>query len=115
MKQAGQIVLFTFPHTDLTKGKLRPALMLKALPGEFDDWLVCMISSQIHHFVSEFDEIIQKTDVDFVKSGLNSVSVIRVGRLAVAEEGILMGAIGEISAERLRRIKRRLSTWLGNA
>lgn len=115
MKQAGQIVLFRFPYTDLTKGKLRPALMLKALPGEFDDWLICMISSQVYHFVPEFDEMVQKTDADFVKSGLNSVSIIRVGRLAVAEEGVLLGAIGEISTERLLRIKRRLATWLGDA
>lgn len=47
MKQAGQIVLFRFPQTDLEEGKLRPALLLGKLPGEYDDWLICMISSQI--------------------------------------------------------------------
>jgi mRNA interferase MazF len=39
MKQAGQIVLFRFPHTDLEEGKLRPALLLARLPDEYDDWL----------------------------------------------------------------------------
>jgi mRNA interferase MazF len=39
MKQAGQIVLFRFPQTDLVEGKLRPALLLGKLPGEYDDWL----------------------------------------------------------------------------
>ena len=47
MKQAGQIVLFRFPQADLDEGKLRPALLLGKLPGEYDDWLICMISSQI--------------------------------------------------------------------
>ena len=28
MKQAGQIILFRFPQTDLEAGKLRPALLL---------------------------------------------------------------------------------------
>ena len=44
MKRAGQIVLFRFPRTDLGEGKLRPALLLARLPGEYDDWLICMIS-----------------------------------------------------------------------
>jgi len=39
MKQAGQIVLFRFPQTDLEDGKLRPALLVGKLPGEYDDWL----------------------------------------------------------------------------
>lgn len=38
----GQIVLFRFPQTDQTEGKLRPALVLRRLPGKFDDWLICM-------------------------------------------------------------------------
>lgn len=45
MKTPGQVVLFRFPHTDLGAGKLRPALLLNKLPGERDDWLICMISS----------------------------------------------------------------------
>ena len=58
MKQVGQIVLFRFPHTTLEEGKLRPALLLGKLPGEYDDWLICMVSSQIRHYISGFDEII---------------------------------------------------------
>jgi len=50
MRQAGQIVLFRFPQTDLEEGKLRPALLLGRLPGEYDDWLICMISSQTCHY-----------------------------------------------------------------
>jgi len=50
MKRAGQVVLFRFPRTDLGEGKLRPALLLGKLPGEYDDWLICMISSQMRHY-----------------------------------------------------------------
>jgi len=112
MKQAGQIVLFRFPQTDLIQGKLRPALLLGKLPGPYDDWLICMISSQTQHCVQEFDEIVQENAPDFAASGLKAPSVIRVGRLAVVEGGVLLGAIGEISSERLQRIKRRLADWL---
>jgi len=112
MKQAGQVVLFRFPQTDLGEGKLRPALLLGKLPGEYDDWLICMISSQIRHQVLGFDEVIQEADADFVESGLKMPSVIRVGRLAVVEGELLLGAIGQIAQERLQRIKNHLANWL---
>ncbi len=112
MKQPGQIVLFAFPHTDLQTGKLRPALLLGRLPGEYDDWLICMVSAQTRHYVPDFDELIRVEDGDFAASGLKRESVVRVGRLAVVSGDILLGAIGNISPTRLDRIKHRLAEWL---
>lgn len=112
MKQSGQVVIFRFPQTDLEDGKMRPALLLGKLPGEYDDWLICMISSQTRQYISGFDEIIQESDNDFSESGLKVASVIRVGRLAVVSGEILLGAIGQISSDRLARIKSNLSSWL---
>lgn len=112
MKKAGQIVVFQFPQTDLEEGKLRPALLLGKLPGEYDDWLICMISSQTRQHIAGFDEIVKDSDEDFKPSGLKVTSVIRVGRLAVVSGEILLGAIGEISSERLNRVKKNLSNWL---
>lgn len=48
MIREGQIVVFEFPQTDQKVGKLRPALVVRQLPGSYDDWLLCMISSQLH-------------------------------------------------------------------
>lgn len=112
MRQAGQIILFQFPQTDLDAGKLRPALLLGKLPGDYDDWLICMISSQVRHYIPQFDEIIQETDDDFPQSSLKSTSVIRIGRLAVVEGRILLGATGQISPERFQRIKNHLAEWI---
>ncbi len=47
MKHPGQIVPFRFPHTNLAEGKTRSALLLAKVPNDFDDWLLCMISSQL--------------------------------------------------------------------
>ena len=47
MISEGQIVLFKFPQTDQEEGKLRPSLVLRKLPGKFNDWLICMVSSKI--------------------------------------------------------------------
>ena len=83
MKKAGQIVLLSFPQTDLDKGKLRPALLLSKLPGEYDDWLIVMVSSQIQHVIPDFDEVVRETDSDFADSGLKKASLIRLSRLVV--------------------------------
>lgn len=52
----------------------------------------------------------QEGDEDFALSGLKLASVIRVGRLAVVSGTILLGAIGEISPERLHRVKQTLAS-----
>ena len=115
MRSPGQIVLFPFPHTDQVQGRLRPALLLGKLPGPYDDWLICMVSSQLHHHLADFDEIIDENSPDFVSSGLKRASAIRIGRLAVVDASILLGAIGTIATERLQRIKTHLADWLSNA
>lgn len=71
-----------------------------------------MISTQMRHYVEGFDEIVREGDTDMALSGLRTASVIRVGRVAVVESGVLLGAIGEIAPERLRRIAAKLSEWL---
>jgi mRNA interferase MazF len=109
---AGQIVLFKFTQTDNASGKLRPALLLGKLPGRHGDLLICMISSQIHQFIEDFDEIVSEDSEDFVLTGLKTASVIRVGRLAVVDGAILIGSIGEIDPSRLERIKKKLADWL---
>ncbi|WP_353929599.1 type II toxin-antitoxin system PemK/MazF family toxin [Okeanomitos corallinicola TIOX110] len=112
MAIAGQIVLFKFPQTDLTIGKLRPALLIKPLSNGYDDWLVCMISTKTGQELTGLDEIITPNDQDFKQTGLKSESVVRVSRLAVVSEKILLGKIGEVSVERLERIKINLATWI---
>jgi len=87
-------------------------LLIGKLPGQYDDWLICMISTQMRHYVQGFDEIVQPKDSDFSTSGLREPSVIRVGRLAVVDGGILLGAIGGIDSGRLQRLKVRLAAWI---
>ena len=115
MKEPGQIVLFRFPRADLSEGKLRPALLLSEVPGPYEDWLICMISSQVHQRIDGFDELVEEDDEDFARSGLKVTSVIRIGRLAVVEGEMLEGRMGAISPERMTRIRERLAEWMGDS
>jgi mRNA interferase MazF len=112
MIREGHVVLFRFPQTDQTVGKLRPALVIRKLPGVHDDWLICMISSQMSQQIQNFDEVLNDNDNDFMLSGLKTSSVIRISRLAVVSRTVLLGSIGSIGTERLELIKNRLSNWI---
>ena len=112
MIQDGQLVLLTFPRTDQTAGKLRPALVLRRLPSSHADWLICMISSQLQHEVPGVDEVVRHADADFTETGLKETSLVRVTRLAVVAADILHGTIGSLSDRRLTRIRRRLANWI---
>lgn len=112
MIRAGQIVLFKFPQTDQTAGKIRPALLVQSVIGPHDDWLVCMISSQLRHEVSGMDDIIRETDDDFSTTGLKEESLVRTMRLAVVGVEVFYGAIGEVSESRLTRVRSRIAEWI---
>jgi mRNA interferase MazF len=62
--------------------------------------------------VSGLDDTISPSDQDFKQTGLRLESTVRVSRLAVVSEKIMLGKIGEISEERLGRIKRNLANWI---
>jgi mRNA interferase MazF len=109
---AGQIVLFRFPQTDQGRGKWRPALVLRRLPGPYDDWLICMISSRLHQAIAELDEVVAPNDPDFPASGLKTASLIRTTRVAVVAAERLEGALGHLATGRLDRIRARLAAWL---
>jgi mRNA interferase MazF len=68
----GQIVLFRFPQTDQAARGLRPAVVLRRLPGRYDDWLICMVSMRVHQEISGSDVIIRDSDPDFSDTGLKS-------------------------------------------
>lgn len=112
MLREGQIVLFPFPETNQKSGKWRPALVLRRCPTQYEDWLICMISSQTIHLSADINELIAEEDSDFNDSGLKTASVIRLTRLAVVDQRIFLGSIGAISSSRLRRLKQKLADWI---
>ena len=96
----------------MQQGKLRPVLLLRQRSYGFDNWLICMVSSKTQNYINGLDDLINQGDDDFLQSGLKVTSVIRAARLAVVSGDILLGAIGQISAQRLSRIRRNIATWL---
>ena len=112
MHREGSIVLFSFPETGGAPGKVRPALLLRKLPNSSDDWLICLISSQLRHRVLDLNEVIYSTDKDFPQSGLKVPSLFRASRLNVSSQVLFRGIIGKISDDRLKKLRANLANWL---
>lgn len=110
--KSGDIVLVRFPQADLTTGKLRPALVVAIAPSRHSDLLLVLISSRIHQAIPNFDDIIDTSDNDYLVTGLKVTSVIRLSRLATVEPSIISARLGNISQERLKRIKTKLINWM---
>jgi mRNA interferase MazF len=108
----GDIVLFRFPQTDLSSAKLRPALLIKKIPNRFEDWFVCMISTQIHQQIEDLEWVFPEEEIGFDISGLKKTSLFRLSRLAVVDASIFEGRLGTIGGERLKMTKEKLSNWI---
>lgn len=106
----GDVILTPVPQANGIL-KNRPAIFLREMPP-YRDVLVCGVSTQLHQEVKGFDEVIQLMDFDFKSTGLRSVSLIRLGFLAVLPRSAVIGSIGAISSERHKRLLKTLSDYL---
>jgi len=113
MIREGAVVLLRFPHTDgEMAAKMRPGLVIRRVPGEHDDWLVCMLSTRTDQWIEGTDELIAAGDGDFPASGLKAASIVRVCRLAIAHRSAIAGSIGVLGPTRLSRIRAALVRWI---
>jgi len=112
MISEGDILLFRFPHSDLGAGKLRPALLIKRIPGDFGDCLVCMISTQTRHQIPELEIVLPENVPGFDKTGLKKESLIRTSRLAVVQPSIFTGKLGTLPSATFDDIRNRLAEWI---
>ena len=108
--KAGDVVLAALSQAN-GEIKLRPSVLLCQLPP-FDDWLACGVSTQLRHFVRDFDETLAPTDADFVASGLLRESIVRLGFLGTLTRSQVAGTLGCIGPDRIARLRARLARLL---
>jgi mRNA interferase MazF len=111
MYSEGDIVLIRYPNTDGTRGKRRPAVLLKAVGNSFGGWIVCMVSTQLQQCIEGLEVVITSKESDVSATGLRADSLLRTSRLAVVSESIFELELGTLSPQRLREVKERLASW----
>ncbi len=106
----GDVVLCELPQAD-QRNKIRPALIVSVFPP-FDDALLCGISTQLHLAIPGLSETINRLDEDFLHSGLQKNSLIRLNYLQTWPKQKILGKLGTISPSRLLRLRKFLSEFL---
>lgn len=94
----GDIVVVTFPFSDLSDKKLRPALVVAQ--AEFNNIILCQITSK--PYTSK--KAIQINEADFSKGSLPIVSYARPDKLFTAEPIIVERVAGTLDAVPLKSI-----------
>lgn|SRR5690554_4059408 len=92
----GNIVLVSFPFTDFSSEKIRPALVL--YPGSLDV-IVAFISTQMHRK--------EQTDIELaptLDNGLKRQSIVRLSKLATIDKKMVRGLLGNINSKSLAAI-----------
>ena len=100
----GDIVLITFPFTDLSGSKLRPAIILAETKLDFT---VCFITTQI--------QWLEDSDVYLVPNltnGLKGISLIRTSKIATLDKSLVKGFLGKLNPIELSELNNKLKIIL---
>lgn len=98
----GDIVVVSFPFTNLQESKHRPAMVLSNLRG--NDLILCLITSKSR--VDVYSVILKK--IDFIKGYLKHESVIRPNVLFTIENSQIRYKIGEVDHKIINAINKKL-------
>jgi mRNA interferase MazF len=88
---SSQVILFPFPYSDLSRQKLRPALLLADV--DRGDWILCQITSNAY----SDKNAIMLADSDFIEGGLQRISYVRANKLFTVHESIFQRSVGVIN------------------
>ncbi len=94
----GSVVLVPFPFSDLSRAKLRPAVVL-ADAGR-GDWILAQVTSKPYGD----PRALPLADADFESGSLRTASYLRPGKIFTADQSLLVAEVGTLKQERFRDI-----------
>jgi mRNA interferase MazF len=109
----GDVVLISYPFTDLSATKVRPAVVISSLKynQRQDDAIFLPITHNVSRILQE-DASIQPTDDGFQETGLKMASAIRVGKIFTLQKNLVKSRLGNVSVELLNKIRLSLKKLL---
>jgi mRNA interferase MazF len=100
----GDIILITFPFTDLSGSKLRPTVVLSA--NELDV-TVCFITTQL-----QWQELTDVPLLPTLFNGLRKQSLIRTSKIATLDKTLAKGLLGALTNVELNDLNNKLKALL---
>lgn len=95
---AGAVVLVPFPFSDLSRSKLRPAVILAGVGR--GDYVLCQVTSNPY----SDPRAVPLSDQDFRAGSLRHESYARPGKLFTANRSLLRTKVGDLKDEALQRL-----------
>lgn len=96
----GDIVLITFPFTNLSGNKLRPAVVLA---DTNQDFTVCFITTQIG-WQETTDVLLTPSTIN----GLRRQSLIRTSKIATLDRSLVKGLLGRLSTTEIANLNNQI-------
>ncbi|MEW6200724.1 MAG: type II toxin-antitoxin system PemK/MazF family toxin [bacterium] len=109
----GDIVLISFPFSDLTSTKVRPALVLSRENSAEQDFIVALISSNIERPFSDTDHLLLKSHHGFTGTGLKVDSVFRMAKLHNLNKSLAKRRLGKVNDILMQELDKKLCLALG--
>jgi len=92
----GDVVLITFPFSDLSGSKLRPAVVIA--DNSFDV-TVCFITTQLQ--MQEHTDLVL---LPLSSNGLKMQSIVKTHKIAMLDKTLVKGLLGRLTSMNLRNL-----------
>ncbi len=100
----GDLVLLSFPFTDLKGKKIRPALVLVISDL---DIIVAFITTQFK-WQNKFDITLEPNKIN----GLKKTSLLRLSKITTLDRDLVLGKLGELNRNDIENINEKLTELL---
>lgn len=107
----GDVVLVTFPFTDRSATRQRPALIVGRIRG--DDLILAFITSRVTQADPQAEHLLTPADPEFSRTGLKVPSLVRLDRLATLHRDLVRRRLGHIGPRAERVVTDALRYVLG--
>ena|SRR4030067_2975348 len=107
--RTGDIILVPFPLAELTRKKVRPAVVISETLDKYKDIVVSAISSVIPQRLTESEIVIEPSKLN----NLRAPSVIKVDRIVTLKRENVIAHLGKLSRDELITFKSKFRNLVG--
>ena len=106
----GDIILIPFPYAELTKTKVRPAVVIAETIDKYKDLVVSSISSVVPSEISPREILLKPNEIN----NLRADSIIKVDRIVTLKRTDIIAELGKLSLTELTEFKNILNSLINN-
>ncbi len=105
----GDIILIPFPFSELTRNKIRPAVVITETKDKYKDLVVSAISSVVPEKLSEREFIVYATKTNKLRID----SIVKTDRIVTIKRNDLIAKLGRLNDKEKQQFKSVLISMIG--